>query len=739
MPPVVAMADDGEVVLAPIEISSGRGGAVVQAPSVTESYSAEQIRHTINAATSAQTLKYLPSLQVRERYIGDRNGIVASRTAGTLSSAQTLLYADGILLSNLLGNSYAFPPRWGMVSPEEIEQVDVMYGPFSALYPGNSMGGVMNITTRMPEKFEAHANLQMFQQRFELYGTQQRNEGKHFSASIGNKVNDLSFWLGADHLDTYSQPMQFAVATASAAGSGVAVTGAYRDCSEKGQPRLVFGAYGMDHSVQDNAKLKLAYDITPDMKARYNLGIWQLDSETDAESYLQDAAGNPFYNGNVNIDGNTYNVRGLNPTAAQAVHLMQSLQLASHTNGTWDWHVGLSDYRYNKDISRVSTASNPDVSKMGTIQDMRGTGWTALDAGAIWRPGTHEVSFGYHVDHYALRSVTFNTTDWKSGSKLGRNSASQGDTLTQALYLQDAWRWNDQWKLTMGGRYEYWRAYDGQNAATLGGSLQSSEYADKSAQHFSPKLAISFEPEPAWGFTAAFGKAYRYPTVSELFQSITSGSNFVQANPDLQPERVLSGELTAERRFAKGFVRATLFHEHKQDALISQTVTAGASACGSATCSFIQNIDLVRTRGVELATQWQNVLVNGLDWGGSLTLTDAEILRNKANPETEGKHPARIPAVVAKAVATYHQNDALSYSLAMRYSGRQYAYLDNSDSNPDVYGGASHYFFIDARLAYQFADRWTATLGVDNLNNYKAYAYHPYPQRTAFLQVKFDY
>ena len=153
--------------------------------------------------------------------------------------------------------------------------------------------------------------------------------------------------------------------------------------------------------------------------------------------------------------------------------------------------------------------------------------------------------------------------------------------------------------------------------------MQSTEYADKSDHGFSPKLSISFDPEPAWGFVAAFGKAYRYPTVSELFQSITSGSNFVQANPDLKPERILSGELTAERRFANGLVRATLFHEDKQDALISQTVTAGVSACGSATCSFIQNVDQVRTRGLELATQWQNVLVHGLDWNGSLTLTDA--------------------------------------------------------------------------------------------------------------------
>jgi len=127
---------------------------ILKHPATVETYDRKQIEETINAATPAQTLKYLPSIQVRERFIGDRNGIIATRTIGTLSSAQSMLYADGVLLSNLLGNSFAFPPRWGMVSPEEIESISMMYGPFSALYAGNSFGGVMSIATRMPEKFE---------------------------------------------------------------------------------------------------------------------------------------------------------------------------------------------------------------------------------------------------------------------------------------------------------------------------------------------------------------------------------------------------------------------------------------------------------------------------------------------------------------------------------------------------------------------------------------------------------
>ena len=84
---------------------------IMKHPATVETYDRQQIQDSVNAATPAQAMKYLPSIQVRERFIGDRNGIIASRTIGAISSAESMLYADGILLSNLLGNSYSYPPR----------------------------------------------------------------------------------------------------------------------------------------------------------------------------------------------------------------------------------------------------------------------------------------------------------------------------------------------------------------------------------------------------------------------------------------------------------------------------------------------------------------------------------------------------------------------------------------------------------------------------------------------------
>lgn len=731
---------------------------ITKHPATVETYGRKQIEETVNAATTAQTLKYLPSIQVRERYIGDRNGIIASRTIGTLSSAQSMVYADGVLLSNLLGNSFAFPPRWGLVSPEEIESISMMYGPFSALYAGNSFGGVMSIATRMPEKFESHLSAQTFQQNFDLYGSHEDNTGRHATASAGDKVGDLSFWLGMDYLKNQGQPMNFSTSTApSAAGGGTVVSGAYQDKSETGANRVIFGANSIDDTEQTNLKFKATYDITPTIKAAYTVGVWDLDSRTDIQSYIKDAAGNTVYNNRVRFNGQRYDVSGLSPAEAEALHIMQALDLKSNSKGFFDWQLTLSDYDYQKDKSSSSNLAtstttlalgNPYITKTGRVTDMAGTGWTVFDARATLRPRDHALDVGYHLDHYTLQSTTHNTADWSVGAKGALNASSRGETRTQALYAQDKWQIAPAWALTVGGRAEYWQAYDGRNQTTISNVLNTSNYDERAKTKFSPKLSLSFEPAPAWGFRAAVGQAFRFPTVNELYQALQNGASayFVQSNPDLKPEEVISGELTAERRFANGLFRASLFHENKYDALISQTLAVGSAipydtgmCTRAAGCSFIQNIDHIRTRGIELATQWQDVLIPGLDLQANATLTDAEVLRNQADPSVEGNKPTRIPRAMFKAVATYHQGDNVTYSLAARYSGRQYNALNNSDSNPDTFGGASKFFIMDARATYHFAQRWTAALGVDNLNNDKAYVFHPYPQRTGYLQLKFDY
>ena len=145
-----------------------------QLPNTVSSVTRQEIEDKVNIIDTEDAVKYMPSLFVRKRNNGDTQPVLATRTWGVNSSARSLVYADDLLLTALIGNDNSIgAPRWGLVAPEEIERIDFLYGPFSAQYPGNSMGGVLQITTRMPEKLEMTAKETESLQDFSLYGTQQ--------------------------------------------------------------------------------------------------------------------------------------------------------------------------------------------------------------------------------------------------------------------------------------------------------------------------------------------------------------------------------------------------------------------------------------------------------------------------------------------------------------------------------------------------------------------------------------
>ena len=96
-----------------------------QLPATTESVTAAQMAETINVMNTEDALKYLPSLIVRKRNFGDQQSPLATRTSGLGQSARSLIYADGFLLSSLIGNNNSSAsPRWALVAPEEIERID---------------------------------------------------------------------------------------------------------------------------------------------------------------------------------------------------------------------------------------------------------------------------------------------------------------------------------------------------------------------------------------------------------------------------------------------------------------------------------------------------------------------------------------------------------------------------------------------------------------------------------------
>ena len=68
-----------------VTINGGQATSLpTQIPTTMEGVTREQLERTTNATDSEDALKYLPSLRVRKRYIGDYNhAVLSSRASGT--------------------------------------------------------------------------------------------------------------------------------------------------------------------------------------------------------------------------------------------------------------------------------------------------------------------------------------------------------------------------------------------------------------------------------------------------------------------------------------------------------------------------------------------------------------------------------------------------------------------------------------------------------------------------------
>ncbi|MEP6834204.1 MAG: TonB-dependent receptor [Gemmatimonas sp.] len=700
------------------------------------SITSETVQATVNIVDTEDAVKYLPSLFLRKRNNGDTQATLATRSWGVSSSARSLVFADGVPLTALIANNNTLgAPRWGLVAPEEIERIDVMYGPYSAAYAGNSMGAVVEITTHLPDRFTGSIGGTQSLQRFNLYGTKNSFGTSQGAATVGNRLGKFSFWLSGNYQESRSQPLSYVTGTTFPTGT----TGGFAETNKLGTVANVLGASGLLHTRMTNAKAKVAYDLSKNVRAAYTLGFWRNDGNSTVDSYTQ-RAGEDTYAGLAGFASGTYNI--------EQQHLSHALTVRSDTRRDWDFEVVGTLYDINKDVQRSPTSSastGMTLNPAGRVAVLDGTGWKTFDAKGAWRRGgpmaKHTVTFGVHADQYELLNPTYNTADWTTG--VDRPSvATEGDgkTSTKAVWVQDAWQLAPTVRFTVGGRYENWKAFDGYN---VNGATKITQ-PETDASHFSPKAILAWSPNTRFSLTASAAKAYRFATASELFQLVSTGTTFTSPNPDLKPDNVFSTELRAERSFDHARVQLALFNDDIHDAIISQfkPLVAGSSTL----YSFLSNVDHARARGTELSVGTTGLGIKTLDLSGSVTYLDAKTLATSGAASASataaspiGKRLPNIPEWRGTAQVTYRPVARVSLAASARYSSILYTTLDNTDVHTNTYQGFGEWFVADALANVRLGQHWTASLGADNLTNRKYFLFHPFPQRTLVSNLKFSF
>ncbi|MEM0912175.1 MAG: TonB-dependent receptor plug domain-containing protein, partial [Pseudomonadota bacterium] len=254
----------------------------------------EDVLEAINLITSEDAVAYEPSLVIRRRYVGDPNGVIGIRGSGMFQTARSLVFADGLPLHYLLQTRFSGSPRWSLVGPDEIQTAEVIYGPFSAEYSGNSMGGVVNITTKNPQTRRFVAQGTLISQDYNELGTEDNFNGNRVYFAYEDVVGNLGWFVSYNRLNNKSQPMTnyFVSADNAQLLEDQGVSGFIEGLDDNGESVIYIGDSGAETSVTDLYKAKFVYTLN-NAEIRATIAYEERTrDEDDKRNYLIDASGN---------------------------------------------------------------------------------------------------------------------------------------------------------------------------------------------------------------------------------------------------------------------------------------------------------------------------------------------------------------------------------------------------------------------------------------------------------------
>jgi iron complex outermembrane recepter protein len=711
-------------------------------PSPTSVLTPEDFK-SINVATTEDVVKFEPSIVIRRRFIGDANGVVGMRGSNMFQTSRSMVFADGVPLHYLLQSRWNGAPRWTMVSASEIAQVNVLYGPFSAEYSGNSMGGVIEIETAIPQKREFHFDSSYFVQNFDAYGFDDSVSGYKSFASFGDKIGNTSVYFSLNRLENESQPQTFRFGGGSSAANPVAVTGAIVGNDELGTERRFFMDTGIIDSETNNYKFKLGHDFG-NWSALLNIAFEDRSGiDRSPNTYLRDGSGNPVYRGNVVQDGVQFSV----PASRFAVSnlerrsLSSSLRLRGNITDSVELETNINSFSVLRDETRSSSShpNDPAHTPDGQVSDFGDTGWNAAEAKLTFNElGVDGLALvtGVRYESYELNLDIFESDNYVAGSKDRFSSRSGGETEMLAAFAQLNWQFSQNWDASLGLRFEDFESKSGyfndDDPATP--EFDLTQVPARSSDGTSPKFSLGYTPSDLWSFRYSAARAYRFPIVEELFSQFEAFNSISIANPGFEPEDGIHHNLMAERAIPGGYVRVNYFTESIRDVIESQT---GQLENGVSIRTFLP-VGEIETSGLEFIVNANDVLIPNLALRFNSTYTDSEIVENRLDPSIEGNAYPRMPKWRGNLLANYQINPNWDAGINYQYASDSFGRTDNRDLENNVFGAQDGISRLGAKSTYKMDNGLGLGFGVDNITDEVAYVAHPWPGRSYYFNLSYD-
>lgn len=283
--------------------------------------------------------------------------------------------------------------------------------------------------------------------------------------------------------------------------------------------------------------------------------------------------------------------------------------------------------------------------------------------------------------------------------------SSGGRQRRIGFFAQDYISIGQRWALAISGRYDQWRdsSAGSVSRSLTTGAITPTFFAPRTANAFSPRIALMFRPAAGVELRASGYRAFRAPTLNELYRSFRVGDTLTNANAMLNAERLTGGEAginwAANRKIT---TRLTGYYTEIVNPISNFTVSVTPALITR------QRRNLGRTRSAGIEAEVELKVTEQVRFSSGYLFADATFKRAPQDVRLEGLLIPQIPRHQFTMQASYFNPRIVNMALQFRASGRQFD--DDQNQLP-----LSSFALIDATISRSLGKYFEAFFAVQNL------------------------
>jgi outer membrane receptor protein involved in Fe transport len=387
---------------------------------------------------------------------------------------------------------------------------------------------------------------------------------------------------------------------------------------------------------------------------------------------------------------------------------------------------------YHQSFSSVtSVVSQRDTETLTDLQTVpaQGVGGSALWSRQLGKHQSLIAGFDDHEEIGASHDILF------TKGAPSANQSSAGRQRTLGIFGEDLIQITPRWLLSLSARVDHWSNFDASIVHTplATGIPAFTPFEDRSQNAFSPRATLRHQINSNVSWDASVYRAFRAPSLNELYRSFRQGNTTTQSNADLTAEHLTGGDTGIS---VYGFnrrleVRGTFFYNQIINPVANVTCQPPPNAlpgCPAPVPNVIarvrENLGRISAPGFDAGATVH--FTRSFDLSAGYQFVNSRVVSFPAAANTSGSlvglWVAQVPHNSFTFQARYSNPRILFVSVDGRFVGKQF----DDDQNQFPLG---NFFVLDAMASRSIGAGLDLFAAAENLFNEKyATAATPIPQ-----------